>query len=408
MLGNRDTRIRFIKEYRNKFKKLYKVIRQRKIKAEKEKFIKSFIENLNNIKSNKSKDMVFLFSGTTFVQEKRGNRPIRLTNAWTAMGIPVIFSYYRWNIYEDIPKNTQENLYQLPIDYTLEIMDKLIEYDFGDKNKVFIVSFPYPELVRYISKLQLNGWKVIYDVRDNWEEFHKVGMAKWYNESSEKFFVANSDVVCAVAKPLVDKMQQYTENKKILLSPNALDEKFLNYCKGDKQRKENNTIKIGYVGHLSSGWFDWESLIKIAKTRSNWIFEIIGHFEPKGMILPNNVVLLGSKTHDEIKDYAQHWNVAIIPFKISKLSDCVDPIKVYEYLAMGLPVVSFRMPQIHDYPYVFIANNSDEFILKIEEAISTDVDYDKVLSFLHRNTWRIRAKEIINYTNEIRTYSHFI
>lgn len=352
--------------------------------------------------------MIFLFSGTTFVQEKRGNRPIRLTNAWVAMGIPVIFSYFRWNIYDDIPQNNKENLYQLPIDYTMEIMDKLIEYDFGDKNKIFIVSFPYPELVRYISKLQLNGWKVIYDVRDNWEEFHKVGMAKWYNESSEKFFVANCDVVCAVAKPLVDKMQAYTQNKKILLSPNALDEKFLNYYKGENRRKENNDIKIGYVGHLSSGWFDWESLIKIAKANINWTFEIIGHFEPKGMRFPQNIVLLGSKTHDQIKDYAKKWDVAIIPFKISELSDCVDPIKVYEYLAMGLPVVSFRMPQIHEYPYVFIANNSDEFIGKIKEAISIEVDYEKVLSFLKKNTWNIRAQEIINYTKEIRTYSDII
>lgn len=408
IFGNHDSRKMFYKKYKGDFKREINKINSKKYIENEKKVYNQLCCFLNELKNHKSNDLIFLFSGTTFIQEKRGNRPIRLTNAWLSDNVPVMFSYYRWNKQEDIPKYTTPNLFQLPIDYTMKYIDEIIDYDFGDKNKVFIVSFPYPELARYIGKLNMRGWKVVYDVRDNWEEFHKVNMARWYEESAEKFFVANSDVVCCVAKPLQEKMQSYTNNKKVLLSPNALDRKFLKTAE-EYNIKENNSlnVKIGYVGHLSAAWFDWDSLIKVAELKPKWNLEIIGHFEPKGMKLPKNLKLLGSKEHSKIMDIAQSWNAAIIPFKIGELSDCVDPIKVYEYLAMGLPVVSFRMPQIHDYPHVYIADNVQAFVNELENAVNDKFDIDSVNKFLEVNMWENRSREIIEWTKTVTLLEEF-
>lgn len=408
IFGNLESRKLFCKKYKNHLKKITSKIHSKKYIRQQTIFHKELLAYLCQQKESALEEIIFLFSGTTFIQEKRGNRPIRLTKTWLDNNIPVIFSYYRWNKQEDIPKDETPNLFQLPIDYTMKYIDEIIDYNFGNKNKVFIVSFPYPELSRYIGKLKMRGWKIVYDVRDNWEEFHKVNMARWYDESAEKFFVANSDIVCCVAKPLQEKMQKYTQNKEVLLSPNALDKKFLMGLEiYNKKEKNSSTIKVGYVGHLSAAWFDWESLIKVAERKPEWDFEIVGHFEPKGMRLPENLKLLGSKSHNEIMNIAHCWNVAIIPFKIGDLSDCVDPIKIYEYLAMGLPTVSFRMPQIHDYPYVYIADNVQQFVDKLEIAIHSKFDVELVNNFLKNNMWENRAREIIQWSRNITLMEEF-
>jgi hypothetical protein len=341
-----------------------------------------------------------MFSGTTFIQEKRGNRPIRITNTLLESGIPVVFSYYRWNKSEEIPRCSDKHLFQLPIDYTMGEIDNIIEKDIQVKNKIFIMSFPYPEMARYINVLRLNGWKVIYDVRDDWEEFQKVNMAKWYSESVERYFVCNCDLVCCVAKPLQEKMQQYTKDKHILLSPNAYDTNFLNDTYLKKAKVKDTTI-VGYFGHLSNGWFDWENLIKIASMDETINYEIIGHFEPKGLILPKNIKLLGSKSHNEINEISSSWSAAIIPFVMNKLSAGVDPIKVYEYLALKLPVISFVMPQIHDYPNVYIADSNDSFVLRIKEALGIEFEEEKASRFLQENTWEIRTQEMLNWCEAI-------
>ena len=92
-----------------------------------------------------------------------------------------------------------------------------------------------------------------------------------------------------------------------------------NFLKGNfVSVKENNKRNIaGYFGHLTEKWFDWDGLIEVAKIKSDWDFELIGHQEPKGLDLPNNIKLLGKMNHAEINKIASRWNVAIIIFKIN-------------------------------------------------------------------------------------------
>ncbi len=321
------------------------------------------------------------------------------------MKIPVIFSYARSNKYEKIPNNDTPFLYQLPHDYTLDIIDQIIEMDFDTKEKIFMVSYPTPDIIRFVGILKMYGWKVLYDVRDEWEEFHKVDMARWYDEAAERYFVANCDVVCAVARPLMKKIQKYTSNKIIQYSPNALDISVLDDL---KKREITEQFTIGYFGHLTGSWFRWDTLIEMARKRPNWQFDIIGHFEPKNLNLPKNILLLGSRTHKDIKEVSRKWSVAIIPFKIGQLYDCSDPIKVYEYLALGLPVVSSISKQLIDYPMVSMAKDTDDYIRKIEIAAKTSFDKEAVDSFLSNNTWEIRANHMLELLKKVRPTNEVI
>ena len=348
-----------------------------------------FNQFLSNVKLAECKKLVFIFSGTTFIQPIKANRPIHLANEYIKRGIPVIFSYHRWKRSEKIPEYTGDLLFQLPIDITSKLLPLISEIDIIGE-KIFFVSYPHPIVTKYINRFRVNSWRVIYDARDDWEEFNSVNQAKWYDKYNEKYIINNSCLTTAVSEPLAKKLQHWSTNKKVHLSRNALREDFV-----DKSYKQNISKQkiIGYFGHLTDSWFDWESLKKVANSRPNYFFEIIGHSEPELLDLPPNISLLGPKNHLEINHIAKNWSVAIIPFKVSKLSDAVDPIKIYEYLALNLPVVSFKMPQIESYPNTLMAKNVDEFCESIDEFIRHKPQPKLAKKWLKNNTWATRVDE---------------
>jgi len=345
---------------------------------------------------NKYKKFVFMFSGTIYIQEKRANRPIRLTRVFIGKNIPVFFSYFRWDLSETIAENYDSRLFQSPIDITFELMREIIRFDFGKMDKIFILSFPHPYAARFINEFNAWGWKTLYDVRDDWEEFHKVGMAKWYDKPAEIYAVTNCDVVTTVSQPLQQKMQAFTRNKTVQLCPNAYDIKFMDPTEVANRKAERHKIIIGYFGHLTDRWFDWEFLRKVADAKPEWQFQLIGHPEPTEEQLRPNIIYKGFLGHDEICHIARSWCCGIIPFKMSKLADGIDPIKIYEYLALGLPTVSLVMPQIRDYPYVTLADSVGKFIEGIEKSSVIETDPEYIRKWLAENTWEKRVKQMLD------------
>ncbi|MBU0617484.1 MAG: methyltransferase domain-containing protein, partial [Planctomycetes bacterium] len=280
--------------------------------------------------------VVVMFGGTTYIQNVRGNRPIRMTRALQRMNVPVLFNFHRGRETDHIPPYAGGLVFQSPIDRTTEFVEELVSRDLGRTRGVFVASYPHSAVCRLVNLANANGWATIYDCRDDWEEFHKVGMAKWYKPAAERFVLNNCDMTCCVARPLREKLKRLSGTRPVRLSPNAYDPAFVD----TRYRRHPGTqVKIGYFGHLSESWFDWDSLRWIARQRPDYAFEIIGHSAPKNNELPQNVVLLGPKTPPEICGLAAEWHVGIITFRMGSLADAVDPIKIYEYFGLGLPVV---------------------------------------------------------------------
>ncbi len=354
---------------------------------------------LSNSEVAKSDELVFMFSGTTYVQDVRANRPIRLTKELLKRDIPVIFNYHRWRRTDEHPEYQGDLLFQIPIDVTKQFMSRLASIK-SRKKKIFIVSYPHTIIPKILNRFKVNGWVNIYDARDDWEEFEKVGQAKWYKSSNEKYIVRNCDHVTAVSKPLAEKLNQYEPHKNVKVVPNALSPNFLSQNYRWKGSAKNN--KVGYFGHLTSSWFDWDSLIQIANARPEYSFEIIGHSAPDDLELPSNINLMGPKTHPEINEIAAEWNVAIIPFKTGPLADAVDPIKIYEYMALDLPTVSFTMPQIDDYPSTLTVESVDEFCFALDEYIRYRPKKGSLNKWLETNQWSNRVDDFINLSSEKR------
>ena len=341
--------------------------------------------------------VVVMFGGTTFMQSIRANRPIRLTRSFDGMGTPVLFNYHRWRDIDHIPAYDDGLVFQSPIDKTPNLVERLLLRDLGSTRGVFVVSYPHPSVCPLINVVNANGWATLYDCRDDWEEFSKVGMAAWYQPSVEKYVVNNCDATCCVSRPLQAKLSEFTTSRPVRLSPNAYDPNFLS---AGYRRCHGDSVKIGYFGHLTEKWFDWESLSWVASQRPDYSFEIIGHGAPAGLDLPPNVTLLRAMAHEDICRIASEWQVGIIPFRIGLLADGVDPIKIYEYFGLGLPVVSFRMPQIVDYPNTTTVETREAFAEALDQTLRLECDQRAIDAFLERNTWDVRARELLGWADE--------
>ena len=144
----------------------------------------------------------------------------------------------------------------------------------------------------------------------------------------------------------------------------------------------------------------------MAEILPDWTFELVGRDSEGHPPLRKNVKLSGPKSHKELNEVTKRWRTAMICFKMGCLADGVDPIKIYEYLALGLPTVSFVMPQIHDYPYVFIASSPGEYAEQLVRASECALERSAIDGFIHANTWKIRMDQMIGLVSDGKGPEH--
>jgi len=156
---------------------------------------------------------------------------------------------------------------------------------------------------------------------------------------------------------------------------------------------------IGFYGHISSDWVDVDLLKFLASQCPKWSFLLIGKYSLHEETFKDfkNIYTIGPKEFEDLPSYCKGIDAGIIPFTKSVLTDNCNPLKLYEYLAAGLSVVSTDIPEVRQYKdSVFIAKTNDEFLDCCRQALlirSSELDRERSLRF--KNTsWDNRVDEI--------------
>ena len=110
------------------------------------------------------------------------------------------------------------------------------------------------------------------------------------------------------------------------------------------------------------------------------------------------VHFLGSKSYFDLNAYAAYYDIAILPFKKSNLTEAVSPVKIFEYMAALKPIVSTDLRECRKYKSCLIAETNEEFMaqLKIATSLRNDADYLSILDAEAReNSWQAKTAEIL-------------
>ena len=245
----------------------------------------------------------------------------------------------------------------------------------------------------------LNGRKVIYDCLD-----HHAGFSDQPNHNvieSERKLIKDADQIIVTSEVLADSFRSKRDCHVIR---NGCEFNRFNQVTRSRPRLR---LTIGYVGAVSD-WFDGQLLFDVAREQPAWRFDIygatVGADIAAARTLPN-VNFFGEISYETVPDVIANFDVCIIPFKLNLLTLATNPVKVYEYLAVGRPVVATNMPELSglDDLDVFCSDSACEFIQNIEHAISIADLPDRIKvrkDWASQNDWSKRANAINSLIQE--------
>ncbi len=156
---------------------------------------------------------------------------------------------------------------------------------------------------------------------------------------------------------------------------------------------------IGFHGLLAD-WVDFELIKKTAEHFKNGSVVLIGKIavdaEQKVKILDEvpNIHFLGRKPYAELPSYCKGFDVALNPFAINELTLAANPLKVREYLAAGLPVVSTDIPEVRVLDDCLVGTSHDDFIAKIDHALAHPKPRHEVSDAIAHESWEAKIEEL--------------
>src|SRR5690606_18611935 len=166
-------------------------------------------------------------------------------------------------------------------------------------------------------------------------------------ESLEKELMMEADGVVTTAETLSEAKRPFC--RRIWTIPNGADCDHFSKAQAPELEIASDLMslkppRIGYVGTIFR-WIDQEWVARTARQEPQWNFVLIGPVETDVSRLQalENVHFLGPRPYEHLPEYLKGFDAAIVPFRINDLTRRASPIKFYEYLALGLPVVASRL-----------------------------------------------------------------
>ena len=344
-----------------------------------------------------SRDAWVILSGVPIDDSGGGQRPAQLALELLSRGLPVTYvSKY--------PKNERQNL-GLSISHPLLDTRNLSEFEpalhlpAAGQPTFALVELPHPDFMPLLREIKARGGRIVYDLIDDWRT--SLG-GDWYDAAIEAELITMSDRLVASAQDLQVYLQDLS-GREVGLIQNAVNLSLFN-------REREYAVPVDmpqgapvilYVGALWGEWFDWELLRAIAEANPQAHVVLIGDYHGQCPFTPlPNMRFLGLKAQRDLPAYLAHAAVTIIPFKDSVLTQAVSPLKVFEYLAMGRPVVSVALRELEGLPHVHLAKSHADFVSALADAFADQVDDQAIQEFVRKNSWAYRIDSLVALLEE--------
>ncbi len=242
---------------------------------------------------------------------------------------------------------------------------------------------------------------VVYDLYDDLNVSARNKRALRYLKECEKIAVQKSNLIICSAPSLQKYIEiQYGLNS--VLIRNAVDESIIteNYTPVTKKI-------IGLVGAFkeSNYIYDFQLIGKVADSFPDYEIRIIGNVsreQLKYLLKYRNINCAGYCSSQKLREHLNEFSVCIIPFLSTEVVRAINPLKMYEYLAFGRPVVAtdnFDYGDAKD--LLFLSNDHDEFIQNIGNAIRSDKHEINIrsINYIKNKNWNNHVDQIVGLIN---------
>jgi glycosyltransferase involved in cell wall biosynthesis len=224
----------------------------------------------------------------------------------------------------------------------------------------------------------------------------------------ERRLARAADVCLASSRPLVRHLEELGA-RDVRYWPNPADTgAYRAAAEATVERRDPRPV-IGFVGAIQEHKVDVELLAAVARARPGWRVVLVGPvglglrestFDAAGM--PPNVELPGLVTRERLPALVAGFDVGIIPYRQNRYTKGVFPMKVFEYLGAGIPVVSTSLPSLVDeVAHVVFADGADAFVAAIDAALAHPGEALVRRDYATRFSWERRTEEALELLGEL-------
>ncbi len=248
-----------------------------------------------------------------------------------------------------------------------------------------------------------NGFKIIYEYIDELSDEISGHLPDFVYDRHKNIIEDKSNIAVGSADKLIEEIEEIRGKENVAMITNGVQYDHWQYRSDEVPEKLKDIVSkgnpiIGYFGALAK-WFDYELLKKVAKERPNYEIVLIGFlydnsFKDSKIDELENVHYLGIVDYKELNQYSQYFTISTIPFLLNDITESTSPVKLFEYMAMGHPIVTTDMRECRKYKSVLIGKSHEDFIEKLDFALTLDKK-DEYYNYLKEealaNTWREKA-----------------
>ena len=218
---------------------------------------------------------------------------------------------------------------------------------------------------------------LVYDCMDDFPAMPMRRSRKRLLARSERHLAMRADALTVTSAALAEKWAR--QGRAATLVPNGVADSLLTALHTAQPAPEVRALPtplLLYIGALSR-WLDTTLLAALARSHPECSLVFVGPIATDVAALRclPNVYLLGPRPHDDLPAFLVAATVGLIPFVQSPLTAAINPVKLYQYLAAGLPVVATLLPELQPFaPLCQVAADGPDFIRAVEMALREPPD----------------------------------
>ena len=249
---------------------------------------------------------------------------------------------------------------------------------------------------------------LFYDCYDDYIAAERIPSRRCDLASREKAILDRAHGVFVVSEELL--RAKNTMSARVHLVPNGVEfEHFARAASGESETAtQDRSAVLGFTGKITPR-IDFRLLVHLATAHPEWTLAMIGPHEDTEALKRNadyrafvdapNVHLLGPRPYRDLPRHMRAFDICLLPYTTDDPFNIhCSPLKLYEYLATGKPIVSTDLPAVRPFDgLVRIARDAEEFERQVAAALE-EQDEDlrqRRLAVARENSWESRAKTVL-------------